>query len=51
MTTPNLLNEYLLAAELGNLNQLKTCLTQGIEINASNRQGQTAITLASLNHH
>ena len=51
MSTPNLLNEYLLAAELGNLHQLKTCLTQGVDINASNRQGQTAITLASLNQH
>lgn len=51
MSTSNLLNEYLLAAELGNLHQLKTCLTQGVDINASNRQGQTAITLASLNQH
>ena len=51
MTTENIIAEYLLAAEQGNVEQLKTCLARGVDINASNRQGRTAITLASLNKH
>lgn len=51
MAKESLLDEYLLAAEQGNLNQLKTLLTQDIDINISDHQGRTAIILASLNQH
>ena len=37
MTTENIIAEYLLAAEQGNVEQLKTCLARGVDINASNR--------------
>jgi ankyrin repeat protein len=49
MTNTNLITDYLLAAQQGELAKLKSCLRQGVDINAVNRQGQTAITLASLN--
>lgn len=49
MTNTNLIADYLLAAQQGELAKLKSCLHQGVDINAVNRQGQTAITLASLN--
>ncbi|HHT0322150.1 TPA: ankyrin repeat domain-containing protein [Raoultella planticola] len=49
MTTENISAEYLLAAEQGDVEQLKACLARGVDINVSNRQGRTAITLASLN--
>ena len=49
MTNNNLIADYLLAAQQGELTKLKSCLHQGVDINACNRQGQTAITLASLN--
>lgn len=49
MTNNNLIADYLLAAQQGELTKLKSCLRQGVDINACNRQGQTAITLASLN--
>lgn len=49
MTNTNLIANYLLAAQQGELAKLKSCLRQGVDINAVNRQGQTAITLASLN--
>lgn len=48
MTNTNLIADYLLAAQQGELAKLKSCLRQGVDINAVNRQGQTAITLASL---
>lgn len=51
MTTENISAEYLLAAEQGDAEQLKACLARGVDINVSNRQGRTAITLASLNKH
>lgn len=48
----NALNsEFLLAAEQGNIDALKACLEKKADINATNRQGRTAITLASLNKH
>lgn len=47
MTINPLITEYLLAAEQGNLEKLNECLSQGVDINACNRQGTTAITLAS----
>ena len=49
MTNNNLIADYLLAAQQGELTKLKSCLHQGVDINVCNRQGQTAITLASLN--
>lgn len=49
MTNTNLIADYLLAAQQGELAKLKSCLRQGVDINAVNRQGQTAVTLASLN--
>ncbi|MGU9866602.1 ankyrin repeat domain-containing protein [Kluyvera ascorbata] len=49
MTNNNLIADYLLAAQQGELTKLKSYLHQGVDINACNRQGQTAITLASLN--
>lgn len=49
MTNNNLIADYLLAAQQGELTKLKSCLRQVVDINACNRQGQTAIMLASLN--
>ncbi|MFU0883136.1 ankyrin repeat domain-containing protein [Kluyvera cryocrescens] len=49
MTNNNLIADYLLAAQQGELAKLKSCLRQVVDINACNRHGQTAITLASLN--
>lgn len=49
MTNNNLIADYLLAAQQGELTKLKSCLRQVVDINTCNRQGQTAITLASLN--
>ena len=51
MATENIIADYFLAAEQGNITKLKACLASGVDINASNRQGRTAITLASLNKH
>ncbi|MEX0499881.1 Ribulose-5-phosphate 4-epimerase and related epimerases and aldolases [Raoultella terrigena] len=51
MSRENLITEYLLAAEQGNLAQLKQCLLKGVNINSANRHGQTAIVLASLHQH
>jgi len=48
MTNNNLIADYLLAAQQGELAKLKSCLRQVVDINACNRQGQTAIILASL---
>ncbi|ELX8380523.1 ankyrin repeat domain-containing protein [Providencia vermicola] len=43
--------EFLSAAEQGNLDLLKNCLKKGVDINTTNRQGRTAIVNASLNKH
>ena len=51
MSRENLITEYLLAAEQGNLAQLKECLLKGVNINSVNRHGRTAIVLASLHQH
>jgi uncharacterized protein len=51
MSRENLITENLLAAEQGNLAQLKECLLKGVNINSANRLGQTAIVLASLHQH
>lgn len=49
MTEHNLITDYLLAARQGDVAALTACLAEGVDINVCNRQGQTAITLASLN--
>lgn len=43
--------EFLSAAEQGNLDILKGCLEKGVNIDITNRQGRTAIINASLNKH
>lgn len=48
MSQKELIAEFLSAAEQGHLENLKQCLSDGVDINATNRQGRTAITLASL---
>lgn len=51
MSQNELISEFLLAAQQGDVNALKACLENGVDINGVNRQGRTAITLASLNKH
>lgn len=51
MSQNELNSEFLLAAEKGNIDALKACLEKKADINVTNRQGRTAITLASLNKH
>lgn len=48
MSQNELLAEFLQAAQDGHLEGLKNCLAKGVDINATNRQKRTAITLASL---
>ena len=51
MTTSTLTQEFLTAAEKGQLELLKNCIEKGVDINTTNRQGRTAIVNASLNKH
>lgn len=51
MTTNTLAQDFLNAAEQGQLEVLKNCLEKGVDINITNRQGRTAIVNASLNKH
>ncbi|UGS42492.1 ankyrin repeat domain-containing protein [Pseudocitrobacter corydidari] len=51
MTTNNLASEFLQAAQRGNVDTLRNCLQQGVDVNTRNRTQQTAIILASLNKH
>ncbi|WP_099075504.1 ankyrin repeat domain-containing protein [Proteus alimentorum] len=51
MTTNTLAQDFLNAAEQGQLEILKNCLEKGVDINITNRQGRTAIVNASLNKH
>lgn len=51
MSENALITEFLLAAEQGNTQALKACLEKQVDINAVNRQGRTAIIIASLNKH
>lgn len=51
MTSSTLVQEFLTAAEQGQLDILKKCLDNDIDINVTNRQGRTAIINASLNKH
>lgn len=48
MSQNELIAAFLNAAEEGQLDELKKCLVSGVNINVTNRQGRTAITLASL---
>ncbi len=51
MSNKELITEFLLAAEQGNSDGLKSCLDKKVDINATNREGRTAIIIASLNKH
>lgn len=51
MTASTLAQEFLTAAEKGQLELLKSCLERGVDINTTNRQGRTAVVNASLNKH
>lgn len=51
MTSSILAQNFLTAAEQGQLETLKKCLDNGVDINVTNRQGRTAIINASLNKH
>lgn len=48
MTNTSLMTDYLMAAQQGDVETLISCLEQGVDVNICNRQGQTAIILASL---
>ena len=47
MSEKELITEFLLAAEQGNADGLKSCLAKNVDINATNRQGRTAIIIAA----
>lgn len=51
MSDNTLISEFLEAAEQGNAAGLKACLEKRVDINVTNRQGRTAIIIASLNKH
>lgn len=51
MSTTEIANTFLKAAEQGELEILKNCLAKNVDINTTNKQETTAITLASLNKH
>lgn len=51
MSGNELIDEFLPGAEQGQPAVLKSCLAKGVDINVSNRQGRTAIILASLHQH
>lgn len=50
MSEKELITEFLLAAEQGSADGLKSC-GKNVDINATNRRGRTAIIIASLNKH
>ncbi|PJG57868.1 ankyrin repeat domain-containing protein [Aeromonas cavernicola] len=51
MSHHELVSNFLQAAEQGQADTLAQLLAQGVDINATNRQGRTAIVIASLNRH
>jgi len=51
MSTTEHINAFLDAAERGDEQGLQRGLAQEVDVNCSNRQGRTAVTLASLNRH
>lgn len=48
MSEKELVTGFLTAALNGEAAELKACLERGVDINVTNRQGRTAVTLASL---
>lgn len=51
MSEKELMSDFLSAAEKGDADTLKKCLAKGVDINTTNRQGRTAIIIASLNKY
>lgn len=51
MSENNLVQLFLEAAGKGDIDALKNCLEQGVDINARNRQKRTAILIAAMNEH
>ncbi len=51
MSSTDLIQEFLAAAAKGDLDALQASLNKGVNIDATNRQGRTAIVIASLNKH
>lgn len=45
MSANELVTEFLLAAEQGNVDALKACLEKGVDINATNRQKEPPLLL------
>ncbi len=43
MSIKNLPADYLLAAQQGDIDKVKTCLALGVDINTCDRQGKTAL--------
>lgn len=51
MSSTDLIQEFLAAAAKGDLDALQASLNKGVNIDTTNRQGRTAIVIASLNKH
>lgn len=51
MSDTSMNNDFLSAAEQGDIDTLRKCLSKNVNLDCTNRQGRTAITLASLNKH
>lgn len=51
MSQSQLIDQFFHAAQQGDLETVKKCLDQGVDINVTNRQRRTAIIMASLNKH
>lgn len=48
MSANALVTEFLLAAEEGNIDALKACLDNGVDINATSRQKEPPLLLPAL---
>lgn len=51
MSDTSMNSEFLYAAEQGDIDKLRKCISKNVNLDCTNRQGRTAITLASLNKH
>ncbi|KEY59567.1 ankyrin repeat domain-containing protein [Serratia sp. DD3] len=51
MSDTSMNSEFLYAAEQGDIDTLRKCISKNVNLDGTNRQGRTAITLASLNKH
>ena len=51
MTDQQFVDRYLKAAAAGDIATVEDCLAAGVDIDAVNRQRQTAILLAAQNQH